>query len=310
MPTGKFTSGKGLVALLAAAGLVLSSASLASAEESDPNSATEVIDASPVVGETPLAADQANEVVGNVVVVESAQSSVSVTLPVSANAEKTLDQGVVVLSGNESSSIVPVKLADGSVAIHSVLNDANAPKTYRYTFDTNEGTTLVPDEDSGAVIAVNADGGADFFVAPPWATDANGDPVPTRYTVEGNALIQHIDFDASTAFPVVADPWAGIDLVASFTWSYISGSGYRLNIQPTLHARSFTGNLVWYQAVGEAGWSELYNKMLSTQRYRMNASAKGQYICHMGFAGFDAAWNLEVWKPAKHAGEWVNSGCN
>lgn len=50
--------------------------------------------------------------------------------------------------------------------------------------------------------------------------------------------------------------------------------------------------------------------MPSTQRYRMNASAKGQYICHMGFAGTDPEWNLETWKGVKSAAGWVASQCN
>lgn len=301
-----------MIALLAVAGLAFGGSSAASAEEADPISANEVFEASPVVGEVSLAADQGASIQDNVVTVEGygSKSSIAVTLPVSANAENKLERGVVVLSDNESSSIVPVKLEDGSVAIHSVLHDANAPTTYRYTFELKGGTKLVLDEDSGGVVAVNEEGGVDFLVAPPWATDANGASVPTRYTVAGNALIQHIDVDRSTAFPVVADPWAGIDLVSSFYWTYHSGSGYRLNVLPTPWARGFTGNLVWYQAVGEAGWSELYNKVPSTQRSRMTASGKGQYICHMGFAGFDAEWNLEMWKANKTAAGWIASQCN
>jgi hypothetical protein len=98
--------------------------------------------------------------------------------------------------------------------------------------------------------------------------------------------------------------------VSSFNWTYHTGSGWRLNVLPTPVARTYTGNLVWYQAVGEAGWSELYNKVASSHRNRMNASGKGQYICHMGFAGFDAEWNLEMWKASRPAGAWISSGCN
>lgn len=310
--TGRFTSSKVVIAVLATAGLALGGASAASADEADPTPADEVFEASPVVGEVSLAPDQEASVQGNVITVDGdgSRSSIVVSLPVSANAELEVERGVVVLSDNESSSIVPVQFDDGSVAIHSVLNDAGAPTTYRYTFVLNEGTKLVLSEESGGVIALNTEGGADFFVAPPWATDANGTSVPTRYSVDGDALIQHIDVDPTTVFPVVADPWAGIDLVSSFTWSGNSPSTYRLNVNPTPWARGFTGNLAWYQAVGEAGWSELYNKVPSQQRSRMTESGKGQYICHMGFAGHDAQWNLEMWKATKSAAGWVSSQCN
>lgn len=52
------------------------------------------------------------------------------------------------------------------------------------------------------------------------------------------------------------------------------------------------------------------HKTPSTQRGRMTASGKGQYICHMGFAGTDAQWNLEMWKSVKSAAGWIASKCN
>ncbi len=36
--------------------------------------------------------------------------------------------------------------------------------------------------------------------------DANGNPVPTSYRVDGNTLIQSVQIADSTAFPVVTDP--------------------------------------------------------------------------------------------------------
>lgn len=309
MSKRRFTQSRNAVAILASAGLLFSGVTSASADESPLNPVDAIADVSPVVGEVALADDQAKALEGNVLIVDSATGAVSVTLPVSSNADSALIEGVPVLSDGESSDIVPVTLEDGSVAIHSVMNDASAPASYRYTFNMDAGTRLVLDEKDGSVVALNAEGVPDFFVAAPWAADANGHPVSTSYTVEGDALVQHVQVDPSTAFPVVADPWLGIDLVSSFYWSYIANNGYKLNVNPTPFARTITGALA-YQAVGEAGWSELYNKMPSTQRPRMNASAKGQYICHMGFAGFDAQWNLETWKPAKSAARWIASGCN
>lgn len=43
-------------------------------------------------------------------------------------------------------------------------------------------------------------------IAAPWAVDANGSPLPTRYSVEGSTVIQTVETTAATAFPVVADP--------------------------------------------------------------------------------------------------------
>lgn len=65
--------------------------------------------------------------------------------------------------------------------------------------------------DTGEVVFVNATG--DFVpLAAPWATDANGRDVQTRYEVRGDEVFQVVTPDAATAYPVVADPswmWAG-----------------------------------------------------------------------------------------------------
>ena len=311
MNVSKVSIGRSAIAIAAVAGLLLGGASVASAEEPDSTPTEDVLAASPVVGELAQAADQTSNVQGNVVEVtgKGTGGSVAITLPVSVTANQTTEGGLVVLADEASTSFVPVTFEDGSVAVHSVLNDASAAKSYRYTFDVQPGTTLNVDETTGGVVALNAEGGADFFVAPPWATDADGTAIPTTYSVSGNALIQHIETDASTAYPVVADPWAGVDLVAKVTVSTVS-QGKKINIDPTLWARTYTGNLVWYQAVGEAGWSEIYNKIKATDRKYMNASAKGQYICHMGFAGTDAQWNLETWKPNRTPAGWIANLCN
>src|SRR5690606_35644684 len=60
-------------------------------------------------------------------------------------------------------------------------------------------------------------------VAAPWAKDAQGRPVPTRYTAEGHTLVQDIDTNENTAFPVVADP------KITFGWGvYINMWGHEL----------------------------------------------------------------------------------
>lgn len=45
-----------------------------------------------------------------------------------------------------------------------------------------------------------------YIFEPAWAKDANGESLNSYYKIEGNSLIQVVDFDENTAFPVVADP--------------------------------------------------------------------------------------------------------
>ncbi|MEJ9209242.1 hypothetical protein [Paenibacillus larvae] len=53
-----------------------------------------------------------------------------------------------------------------------------------------------------------------------WAKDANGNDIPTHYEIRGNDLVQKVEFNENTAFPVVADPnWFQIAKCAgAITW--------------------------------------------------------------------------------------------
>jgi hypothetical protein len=66
----------------------------------------------------------------------------------------------------------------------------------------------------GAHYRVNADGSADIVttkglvigtLAKPWARDADGNSVPTHYTLKGNTVVQTIAHQGAV-YPVVADP--------------------------------------------------------------------------------------------------------
>lgn len=278
--------------------------------ESASSAADDVISASEVVeADAAEVAVQVASIDENTVVVDGS-SSVQVTLPVSESAEATVNEGLVELSDDDSSSIVPVVMDDGSVAIHSVLKDSSAPTTYAYVLDLPEGATLELSPETGAVTAFSTDGAPVLYVAEPWATDANGESVPTHYSVDGHTLTQHVDVSSATAFPVVADPWLGIDLVASLSWTSVSGSGWKLNVNPTAWARSRTGDPAWI-VIGTAGYNEAYNKAAASTRSRFTVSGEQQYQCHVGFAGIDAQWNMEMWKPRKDlVTQWIGSSCN
>ena len=311
----KAVSGKRMTRAIVAgaAGMTLAFSGLTTANavtvSAPVDSAAAVADVSPAMTEVAGASAQQQAVTGNVVTISGDKANYEVSLPVSESAETTLSDGLLEISDSSSSSIVPVVQEDGSVAIHSVLADASAPTSYDYTLDLPAGSSIQVDPNGGGAVAVGSDGEALLVIGAPWATDANGNSIPTSYSASGNVLTQHVQISADTAFPVVADPWLGVNLVASYSWTWVSGSGWKLNVNPTLAARSFTGSY-GYIVIGRAGWDELRNRIPSAQRTRLNESGKGQYVCHMGFAGFDAQWNLELWKKAKSDAAWVLSKCN
>ncbi len=85
-----------------------------------------------------------------------------------------------------------------------LIDSQEAPTEYRFENAVPEGHTaeLHPD---GSVRFFDADGNASGGIASPWAIDANGEKVPTRYTLDGTTLIQAIDHEGA-AYPVAADP--------------------------------------------------------------------------------------------------------
>ncbi len=107
----------------------------------------------------------------------------------------------------DGSAILPVLRRDGLLQMISEISDIHAPRTFTYRIAPVDGGRLEPLPDGGARV-LDAAGSEVASVLPPWATDAGGRSVPTRYEVVGDTLTQVIDVDAvpNVAFPIVADP--------------------------------------------------------------------------------------------------------
>lgn len=59
---------------------------------------------------------------------------------------------------------------------------------------------------SGEVYIVDKDNEIVEVIGKAWAKDANGYDVETSYEIEDNKLIQNVEFDENSLFPIVADP--------------------------------------------------------------------------------------------------------
>ena len=132
--------------------------------------------------------------------------SVSISLPFAskadhANVEKP---GVVSFDNNNGSSTVPVVTNSGSIQINTVLADASAPKRYSYELSVPIGGRI--DAANGGYLILNSQGAPVAEIAPPWAKDANGAAVATRYELSGTTLTQVVQPTAHSAYPIVADP--------------------------------------------------------------------------------------------------------
>lgn len=112
-----------------------------------------------------------------------------------------------------------------------IIDNENAPREYEFSYDLSDGDRLVSSTeylgeefDTGEYYVVDSANVIKYIIDAPWAKDANGKDVNTYYRKEGNKLIQVVDFDKNTAFPVVADPsWWKIAVCVAAV-SFVVGS--------------------------------------------------------------------------------------
>ncbi len=97
-----------------------------------------------------------------------------------------------------------------------LIEDSTAPQDYAFKFELPKGSEFVrgsdlkSDEiDNDDIVIIDNEGFINGIIKAPWAKDANGKSLKTTYKLEGDVLVQHIEFDENTNFPVVADPWYG-----------------------------------------------------------------------------------------------------
>ncbi|MBM7171576.1 DNRLRE domain-containing protein [Streptomyces sp. G44] len=122
--------------------------------------------------------------------------------------------GNVVYASSGAVDTVVQPTTDGGSRTLNILKNSSAPHDYETGFVIPAGMKVVTHDDGSVSLYSEGDDDAGkaplkepagFFDAP-WAKDANGNDVPTSYKVVGNKLIQHVDFDADSAFPIVIDP--------------------------------------------------------------------------------------------------------
>ncbi len=246
----------------------------------------------------------------------------SLTIPGDAPAHVVSIGGssAVVYPGADGSSSTAIANTHGAVQVLTTLADPSSPSTSSYEFATPEGTELRLDSDTGAVVALNA-GRVVFGIAPPWAVDAAGTQVPTRFVVSGTTVTQVIEHAAGDyVYPIVADPKVNSSMIDSYKW--VKGSkGYTISV-------SVTPWMGWVTITAAAadGWSELTRAVKSnsaTEYKRLNTKAmRQQWNCHAagkavigiaGWLGIDGrpTWDLETWrKPTANPADMVAKLCN
>ncbi|NGN63634.1 DUF2599 domain-containing protein [Streptomyces sp. A7024] len=204
------------------------------------------------------------------------------------------DDGTVAYPDALPHTDLAVQPMERSARVQTVLKSAGAPEEFTFPVDVPDGGRLAPGKD-GSVAVLDARGKPVGGIEAPWAKDADGKAVPTEYRVEGDRLIQTVRHRGA-AYPVVADPWMGQDLIqdAKLVWVH-AVQKFTLQITPTNFMRAQQSDYF----IAQAAWEELlakYQQPLGI--HRNHGGLWDQFLCHHQFAAFAGnTWNIEDWRP-------------
>ena len=177
------------------------------------------------------------------------------------------------------------------------IDNRDAPTEYKYVMGLPQGAKLVHQED-GSVLILDGGGKMISAVSKPWAVDAQGTSVDTKYVLQGNELIQVISHTSQDyKYPIVADPWLGADLIDR-VWVDDAPEGRVVNVNPTGWGRTFNG-----LATHSAHVDELKDKLGDDAHLvdDNDGTIREQFLCHVAGNYFEpGTYNLESWRPSKH----------
>jgi len=137
----------------------------------------------------------------------------------SGSAQTSSSDTTVFVDRSSESATTVQPMQDGVRQLFTLIN-AKAPTSYVVPLLLPEGARLVGDNEGGYNMVQQGSRGDSITIAhvsAPWAKDARGRSLPTRYESTGQTITQHID-RRGAVFPVVADP--------KYTWGWVTGTIY------------------------------------------------------------------------------------
>lgn len=142
---------------------------------------------------------------------EDGSNNIGVSLPDQFSSD-AIDTGDAAIYKGNGSNLGLQNTDSGFRALISIT-DPNA--SHEYSFDINlpegyqlfDGSQLENKEPgTGDIYIIDENGVPVNMIAAAWAKDSEGNPVSTHYVINGNTIIQVIDFDKDNFLPIVADP--------------------------------------------------------------------------------------------------------
>jgi hypothetical protein len=169
----------------------------------------------------------------NITLSDGLGDDISIGLPdsLTANTEVLTGNDGTVLYHNEGKA-PEVELAVQAIAdevfegirLSMIINDSSADHEYEFDFNIAENSKIVTSSeyfngkvDTGELFIVDENNVISRIIEEPWAKDANGESIDTKYVINGDTIKQVVDFNEDTAFPVVADPTIVEDLKCAAT---------------------------------------------------------------------------------------------
>ncbi|PDY98437.1 hypothetical protein COD89_22030 [Bacillus thuringiensis] len=192
----------------------------------DSNEATVVENASGIV-KIP------NKLNSEPITIKDRKESLHISLPELNSSEviQTNNGTLIYQDKNQPTDLALQTTKDGFRSLIKIKNQF-APKEYEFVIDIPNGGKLVTsaeylgkEYDTGEVFIVDSENIIQSVFMQAWAKDANEKPVSTHYKVDGNKLIQIVEFDKNTAFPVIADPdWVKIGKCSGALAAFVGGN--------------------------------------------------------------------------------------
>lgn len=134
--------------------------------------------------------------------VELPLDSESVAIEIEGAAVTSSDGGVSLLeSGTDKFTVHPTEMG---VQIVNVASRAVDHHSFALDVSVPAGAVWVPRADGGLDL-MSASNNALAEVKAPWSFDSTGRMLPTRFEVDGDRIVQHVD-TSQAVFPVVSDP--------------------------------------------------------------------------------------------------------
>ena len=196
-----------------------------------------------------------------------------------------------ILKSRDGVEFIPLLKIDGSVQTLAILRSPDAQNYLEFDLElpTNAKAEVL---ESGEVVVVDLQGKLLAGISAPWAKDSSGEAVETFFEIKAGKLIQHVLHNSKNyTYPIVADPWFGIDLYNKPTVTFHAKS-YRINVTPTAWGTANTGIATWF-----AHRDEVKTK-LGTNAWRWTNTIQEQFYCHIAGVPFSLPeYNLESWQP-------------